>query len=72
MRLLRVVVPLAALGVFVAQAANANVPSYVRQTGLTCNQCHMTWTPNPDMTFTGTKFRLNGYRTPWEIGRAHV
>jgi hypothetical protein len=25
----------------------------------------MTWTPNPDMTFTGTKFRLNGYRTPW-------
>ena len=65
MRLFRVVVPLAALGVFVAQAANANVPSYVRQTGLTCNQCHMTWTPNPDMTFTGTKFRLNGYRTPW-------
>jgi hypothetical protein len=58
-------VPLAVLGGFVAQAANANVPSYVRQTGLTCNQCHMTWTPNPDMTFTGTKFRLNGYRTPW-------
>jgi hypothetical protein len=47
------------------QVANANVPSFVRQTGLTCNQCHMTWTPNPDMTFTGTKFRLNGYRTPW-------
>ena len=65
MRLFRVVVPLAALGAFAVQVANANVPSYVRQTGLTCNQCHMTWTPNPDMTFTGTKFRLNGYRTPW-------
>ena len=65
MRWLKVAVPLVALGVFAAEAANANVPSYVRQTGLTCNQCHMTWTPNPDMTFTGTKFRLNGYRTPW-------
>jgi hypothetical protein len=66
MRLLKVAVPLAALGVFVVSVANSsNVPSYVRQTGLTCNQCHMTWTPNPDMTFTGTKFRLNGYRTPW-------
>jgi hypothetical protein len=65
MRWLKVTVPLAALVVFAAQVANANVPSFVRQTGLTCNQCHMTWTPNPDMTFTGTKFRLNGYRTPW-------
>lgn len=65
MRLLKVAVPLAALGVFMVEVADANVPAYVRQTGLTCNQCHMTWTPNPDMTFTGTKFRLNGYRTPW-------
>jgi hypothetical protein len=65
MRWLKVVVPLAALGVFVVQVANADVPSFTRQTGLVCNQCHMTWTPNPDMTFTGTKFRLNGYRTPW-------
>jgi hypothetical protein len=56
---------LAGLAAFAVQVASANVPSYVRQTGLTCNQCHMTWTPNPDMTFTGTKFRLNGYRTPW-------
>jgi hypothetical protein len=56
---------LAALGLVVVSVANANVPAYVRQTGLTCNQCHMTWTPNPDMTFTGTKFRVNGYRTPW-------
>jgi len=52
-------------GAVVASSANATVPSYVRQTGLTCNQCHMTWTPNPDFTFTGEKFRLNGYRTPF-------
>ena len=65
MRWLKVAVPVVALGVLAASVASANVPSFVRQTGLTCNQCHMTWTPNPDMTFTGTKFRLNGYRTPW-------
>lgn len=65
MRWSKVVVAIAALGVFAASAANANVPSFMRQTGLTCNQCHMTWTPTPDMTFTGIKFRVNGYRTPW-------
>jgi hypothetical protein len=65
MRWLRGAVVLAALGVLVAQTANARVPLFVRQTGLVCNQCHVTWTPNPDLTFTGTKFRLNGYRTPW-------
>jgi hypothetical protein len=65
MRWSKVVVALAALGVFVANSASANVPSFVRQTGLTCNQCHVTWTPTPDMTFTGIKFRVNGYRTPW-------
>jgi len=64
MRLFKVAFGLIGLGILGAQAANA-VPSFVRQTGLVCNQCHMTWTPNPDMTFTGTKFRLNGYRTPW-------
>lgn len=61
----KVVVALAGLGVLVATSASANVPSFVRQTGLTCNQCHVTWTPTPDMTFTGIKFRVNGYRTPW-------
>lgn len=64
MRLFKVAFGLVGLVVLGVQVANA-VPSYVRQTGLVCNQCHMTWTPNPDMTFTGTKFRLNGYRTPW-------
>src|SRR5437773_10854413 len=64
MRWLRVTVVLAALGV-VAQVANARVPAFVRQTGLTCNQCHMDVTPAPSFTFTGMKFRLNGFRTPW-------
>jgi hypothetical protein len=65
MRWLRAAVLLAVLGVIVTQVANARVPLFVRQTGLVCNQCHVTWTPTPDLTFTGTKFRLNGYRTPW-------
>jgi hypothetical protein len=65
MRWLKVAVPLAALGVFVAQVAQANVPAFARQTGLTCNQCHVGISNNPDHTFTGVKFRLNGYRTPW-------
>src|SRR4026208_383539 len=65
MRWLRGAVVLAVLGVCVAQAASARVPAFVRQTGLVCNQCHVTWTPTPDLTFTGVKFRLNGYRTPW-------
>ncbi len=64
MRWSRVAVVVAALGV-VAQAANARVPAFVRQTGLTCNQCHMDVTPAPSFTFTGMKFRLNGFRTPW-------
>lgn len=50
--------------------ANANaVPSFTRQTGLTCNQCHVTWSPVPDFTFTGKKFRLNGYRAPYVAER---
>jgi len=49
----------------VPQLAEARVPAFVRQTGLVCNQCHMSWTTAPDFTFTGMKFRLNGYRTPW-------
>jgi len=55
---------LAALGL-VAKVADARTPTFVRSTGLTCNQCHMSVTPAPDFTFTGMKFRLNGFRTPW-------
>lgn len=50
--------------VLVVDAASA-VPSFTRQTGLTCNQCHITFSNVPDFTFTGKKFRLNGYRTPY-------
>jgi len=64
MRWLRVAGVIAALAV-VAQVAQARVPSFVRMTGYTCNQCHMTWTPTPDFTFTGQKFRMNAYREPF-------
>lgn len=55
-----------ALVATVALVSNASaMPQFVRQTGLTCNQCHMTFSPTPDFTFTGKKFRLNGYRAPY-------
>jgi len=55
-----------AVGASVALASSASaVPSFTRQTGLTCNQCHVTFSNVPDFTFTGKKFRLNGYRTPY-------
>jgi len=50
--------------VSLASSASA-VPSFTRQTGLTCNQCHISFSNVPDFTFTGKKFRLNGYRTPY-------
>jgi hypothetical protein len=65
MRWLRGAVALAAFGVFAAQAANAKTPAFVRMTGMACNQCHVAWSGTPDLTFTGLKFRLNGYRTPF-------
>lgn len=40
------------------------VPSFTRMTGMTCNQCHVSFSPVPTFTFTGKKFRLNGYRAP--------
>lgn len=59
----------AAAVAFVATTAlvsNASaVPSFTRQTGLTCAQCHITFANVPDFTFTGKKFRLNGYRAPY-------
>lgn len=42
----------------------AAVPSFTRMTGMTCNQCHVSFSPVPTFTFTGKKFRLNGYRAP--------
>jgi hypothetical protein len=54
-----------ALVATVGLVSNANaVPSFVKMTGLTCNQCHIYY-GGPDFTYTGKKFRLNGYRTPY-------
>src|SRR5687768_1919509 len=54
-------IAVAALALFasatLASSASA-VPSFTRQTGLTCNQCHITFSNVPDFTFTGKKFRL--------------
>lgn len=52
-----------ALVALTASEASA-VPSFARATGLTCNQCHVSFSPVPTFTFTGKKFRLNGYRAP--------
>jgi hypothetical protein len=46
------------------------VPSFTRQTGMTCAQCHVMFgAPVPNFTFTGKKFRLNGYRVPFVTER---
>jgi len=53
----------------VPQRADA-VPSFVRQTGMTCTQCHIMFgAPVPNFTFTGKKFRMNGYRIPFVTER---
>lgn len=42
------------------------VPAYTRQTGMTCMQCHTSFgAPVPNFTYTGKKFRINGYRMPY-------
>lgn len=51
-----------ALGLSATKASA--VPSFARMTGLTCNQCHVSFSPVPTFTFTGKKFRMNGYRAP--------
>jgi len=59
---------LTGLSVVLALALTASkasaVPSFARMTGLTCNQCHVSFSPVPTFTFTGKKFRMNGYRAP--------
>lgn len=59
---------MSALGASPAVAAGSSnaVPLFARQTGLTCAQCHVLYgAPVPSFTFTGKKFRMNGYRMPW-------
>ncbi len=38
------------------------MPSFSRQTGMSCNQCHFTHDPTPSFTIQAMKFRANGYR----------
>ena len=52
-----------ALGILAAGTANA-MPSFARQTGMSCNQCHFTHDPTPNFTIQGMKFRSLGYRIP--------
>jgi len=55
---------LAALVLAVPFDAGA-VPSFSRQTGMSCNQCHtLHGGPVPNFTMTGKKFRAYGYRIP--------
>lgn len=57
----------AAVGVglaFMTATTAQAMPSFSRQTGMSCNQCHILHTPVPDFTITGMKFRSLGYRIP--------
>src|SRR5688572_4110162 len=57
---------LAGACVLAASTEASAVPSFSRQTGMTCNQCHVSFgAPVPNFTFTGKKFRMNGYRMPY-------
>lgn len=61
---------LVAVGAVTLSASSRAVPSFTRQTGMTCAQCHVMFgAPVPNFTFTGKKFRLNGYRVPFVTER---
>ena len=66
----RIVAGLAVLTLAAAASDAGAVPSFTRQTGMTCNQCHVSFGgPVPNFTFTGKKFRVNGYRMPYIIDK---
>ncbi len=66
MRRLAGALVVAAFGAMALAPSAHAVPSFVRQTGMTCAQCHVMFgAPVPNFTFTGKKFRLNGYRVPF-------
>jgi len=71
MRRLVVALGIVAMGAMTLAPANAEaVPSFTRQTGMTCAQCHVMFgAPVPNFTFTGKKFRMNGYRVPFVTER---
>ena len=61
---------LVAVGAMTLVASAHAVPSFTRQTGMTCAQCHVMFgAPVPNFTFTGKKFRMNGYRVPFVTER---
>ncbi len=71
MRRFAVAFGIVALGALTLAPSKAGaVPSFVRQTGMTCAQCHVMFgAPVPNFTFTGKKFRMNGYRVPFVTER---
>jgi len=70
MRRLVVAFGIVAVGAVTLVASAHAVPSFVRQTGMTCAQCHVMFgAPVPNFTFTGKKFRMNGYRVPFVTER---
>ena len=61
---------LVAVGAMTLATSAHAVPSFTRQTGMTCAQCHVMFgAPVPNFTFTGKKFRMNGYRVPFVTER---
>jgi hypothetical protein len=52
------IAPWIAFGAFLAAAPASAVPSFARQTGLECVQCHLSW---PELTPVGRAFKLGGY-----------
>ena len=70
MRRLAVAFGIVAVGAMTLAASASAVPSFTRQTGMTCAQCHVMFgAPVPNFTFTGKKFRMNGYRVPFVTER---
>jgi hypothetical protein len=56
-------VVLAAVLVMALVAPARAVPAFMRQTNMSCNQCHTSFGgPIPNFTMTGKKFRATGYR----------
>jgi hypothetical protein len=49
---------LIAVGTCVLATWARAVPSFARQSGRECNECHFSW---PELTSTGRKFKLGGY-----------
>jgi len=70
MRRLVVALGIVAVGAMALAPKAEAVPSFTRQTGMTCAQCHVMFgAPVPNFTFTGKKFRMNGYRVPFVTER---